>query len=318
MQIAVTAVMILLAAVAAAAAVRAIAVSRTAEWMEMVAIGATDSCESAGYVGCSVVCSGVENMQQIESLLDVEYDRYETIVVLDARVSSETARVLVDRYDLIRVDAVPSDEFPSARIRTLFRSRSRSLRRLTLVDRAGTSPYDDLDAGASVASYDYILPVGADTYLMPNAIEKAVITIASAVPDDIDLMYSDSDDECYIFRRDTLIAQGGFTRHVLRGIPPHRIRRTMVPIVYRTTSGRRIKFVTRITIFPIIITLLAIETVTAGAHLAAATAATAVLLAANAAYARTALGRYNCFEKSVLCYIGRIFAIFGKRKFTIS
>lgn len=313
--------MILLAAVAAAAAIRAIAVSRTAEWMEMVAIGATDSCESAGYVGCSVVCSGVENMQQIESLLDVEYDRYETIVVLDARVSGETVRALVARYDLIRVDAAPSDEFPSARIRTLFRSRSRSLRRLTLVDRAGTSPYDDLDAGASVASYDYILPVGADTYLMPNAIEKAVITIASAVSDDIALLHSVSDDECYIFHRDTLIAQGGFTRHVLRNIPPHRIRRTMVPLVYRTSNARRIKFVTRITIFPIIITLVTTETVTIGAHLAAATAATAataVLLAAGAAYARTALGRYNCFEKSILCYIRRIFAIFGKRKFTIS
>ncbi len=318
MQIALLTVILLLTAIAVAVAIRAIAVSRAADWMEMVAAGATDSCESAGYVGCSAVCSGVENMQQIESLLDVEYDRYETIIVLDARLSSVTFRAIVARYDLIRVDSGASDEFPTARIRALFRSRSRSLRRLTLVDRAAASAYDDLDAGASVASYDYILPIGTDTYLMPEAIEKAVIAIASTGPGNVDLLHSVSDDECYIFHRDALIAQGGFTRHVLRGIPADRTCRTIVPLVYRTTNERRIKFITRITIFAALATLFTIETATLGAGLAAATAATAVLATAAAAYARTALGRYNCFERSILCYFKRMSAIFGRRKFTIS
>ena len=72
MQIALTLILALLAVAAVATAMRAIVIARAAAWMDMVAIGATDSCESAGYVGCSVVCTGVEHMQQIESLLDVE------------------------------------------------------------------------------------------------------------------------------------------------------------------------------------------------------------------------------------------------------
>ena len=229
MQIALTLILALLAIAALATAMRAIVIARAAAWMDMVAIGATDSCESAGYVGCSVVCTGVENMQQIESLLDVEYDRYETIVVLDARAAGITFRAIVARYDLIRVDADPSDEFPSARIRSLFRSRTRSMRRLTLVDRAAASPYDDLDAGASVASYDYILPVGRDTYLMPNAIEKAVIAIASTPDTPIAALHSVSDDQCYVFNRETLIAQGGFSPHLLNSIRSGEVRRTFVP-----------------------------------------------------------------------------------------
>ena len=226
MQIALTLILALLAIAALATAMRAIVIARAAAWMDMVAIGATDSCESAGYVGCSVVCTGVDNMQQIESLLDVEYDRYETIVVLDARAAGITFRAIVARYDLIRVDADPSDEFPSARIRSLFRSRTRSMRRLTLVDRAAASPYDDLDAGASVASYDYILPVGRDTYLMPNAIEKAVIAIASTPDTPIAALHSVSDDQCYVFNRETLIAQGGFSPHLLNSIRSGEVRRT--------------------------------------------------------------------------------------------
>lgn len=54
------------------------------------------------------------------------------------------------------------------------------------------------------------------------------------------------------------------------------------------------------------------------AALATASAAAVAMALANAAYARTALGRYNCFEKSILCYIDRMFSILGKRKFTIS
>ena len=65
-------------------------------------------------------------------------------------------------------------------------------------------------------------------------------------------------------------------------------------------------------------TLLTIETVTLGTRLATASAAAVAMALANAAYARTALGRYNCFEKSILCYIDRMFSILGKRKFTIS
>ena len=55
-----------------------------------------------------------------------------------------------------------------------------------------------------------------------------------------------------------------------------------------------------------------------GTRLATASAAAVAMALANAAYARTALGRYNCFEKSILCYIDRMFSILGKRKFTIS
>ena len=158
-------------------------------------------CELFGFVGCSVICSGVNNLYQIEQLLNVEYGHYEVIVVLDAQNLPTQFAAIRERYRMIKVNCEPSQELPSSGVRTLYRSRSRNFRRLILVDREFISSYEDFDAAASVASYNYLLPIKAHTYLQPFAIESIALMMSKFENRDIELVVSHVGEGCYIFRR---------------------------------------------------------------------------------------------------------------------
>lgn len=119
-------------------------------------------------IGISVLCSGVTDAAQIENLLSPEYSRYEVIVVLDARRHAAEFAALTARYRMIRVEWVCSGELEVSGVRALGRSRRRCFRRLVLVDRAQDSEAGDFDAAASVATYDYLLPVRAGCFLLPR------------------------------------------------------------------------------------------------------------------------------------------------------
>lgn len=119
-------------------------------------------------IGISVLCSGVTDAAQIENLLSPEYSRYEVIVVLDARRHAAEFAALTARYRMIRVEWVCSGELEVSGVRALGRSRRRCFRRLVLVDRARDSEAGDFDAAASVATYDYLLPVRAGCFLLPR------------------------------------------------------------------------------------------------------------------------------------------------------
>lgn len=123
-------------------------------------------------IGISVLCSGVTDAAQIENLLSPEYSRYEVIVVLDARRHAAEFAALTARYRMIRVEWVCSGELEVSGVRALGRSRRRCFRRLVLVDRARDSEAGDFDAAASVATYDYLLPVRAGCFLLPGSVER--------------------------------------------------------------------------------------------------------------------------------------------------
>ena len=125
-------------------------------------------------IGISVLCSGVTDAAQIENLLSPEYSRYEVIVVLDARRHAAEFAALTARYRMIRVEWVCSGELEVSGVRALGRSRRRCFRRLVLVDRARDSEAGDFDAAASVATYDYLLPVRAGCFLLPGSVERLV------------------------------------------------------------------------------------------------------------------------------------------------
>ena len=133
-------------------------------------------------IGISVLCSGVTDAAQIENLLSPEYSRYEVIVVLDARRHAAEFAALTARYHMIRVEWVCSGELEVSGVRALGRSRRRCFRRLVLVDRAQDSEAGDFDAAASVATYDYLLPVRAGCFLLPGSVERLVAELGEGRP----------------------------------------------------------------------------------------------------------------------------------------
>ena len=175
-------------------------------------------------IGISVLCSGVTDAAQIENLLSPEYSRYEVIVVLDARRHAAEFAALTARYRMIRVEWVCSGELEVSGVRALGRSRRRCFRRLVLVDRAQDSEAGDFDAAASVATYDYLLPVRAGCFLLPGS---------------LDLIRSPLGEPAALLSREAVVAAGGFGMRPLRGIPRCRRRMLWEPLLAAPRSGVR-------------------------------------------------------------------------------
>ena len=175
-------------------------------------------------IGISVLCSGVTDAAQIENLLSPEYSRYEVIVVLDARRHAAEFAALTARYRMIRVEWVCSGELEVSGVRALGRSRRRCFRRLVLVDRARDSEAGDFDAAASVATYDYLLPVRAGCFLLPGSVERLVAELGEGRPGSLDLIRSPLGEPAALLSREAVVAAGGFGMRPLRLSPQRPLR----------------------------------------------------------------------------------------------
>lgn len=273
-------------------------------------------CESLGFVGCSIICTGVSEMEQIEDLLSEEYDRYEVVVVLDSALQSEAFREIVAHFRMIRVNDTQTGELPSASIAALYRSRQRSFRRLIVVDRRASTPYDDLDAALSVASYDYLFPIGHNTRLCPRAIESVVIALAEPANSGVEMLHSVTS-ESYVFQREAIIRRGGFSPRMLRRTTPFQRICTHLPLTFRTNDGEGKNLFRCAILFCSCMTLLITEGILLGWGIAAATAATAGFVVAAARYAARLNVPTNCSVRMRLCHIKRIIGIFRPAKFII-
>lgn len=176
---------------------------------------------------------------QIENLLSPEYSRYEVIVVLDARRHAAEFAALTARYRMIRVEWVCSGELEVSGVRALGRSRRRCFRRLVLVDRARDSEAGDFDAAASVATYDYLLPVRAGCFLLPGSVERLVAELGEGRPGSLDLIRSPLGEPAALLSREAVVAAGGFGMRPLRGIPRCRRRMLWEPLLAAPRSGVR-------------------------------------------------------------------------------
>ena len=188
-------------------------------------------------IGISVLCSGVTDAAQIENLLSPEYSRYEVIVVLDARRHAAEFAALTARYRMIRVEWVCSGELEVSGVRALGRSRRRCFRRLVLVDRARDSEAGDFDAAASVATYDYLLPVRAGCFLLPGSVERLVAELGEGRPGSLDLIRSPLGEPAALLSREAVVAAGGFGMRPLRGIPRCRRRMLWEPLPRRAPGS---------------------------------------------------------------------------------
>lgn len=273
-------------------------------------------CESVGFVGCSIICTGVSEMGQIRDLLSEEYDRYEVVVVLDSTLQSEAFREIVAHFRMIRVNDTQTGELPSASIAALYRSRQRSFRRLILIDRRTSTPYDDLDAALSVASYGYLFPIGHNTRLCPRAIESVVIALAEPANSGVEMLHSVASGS-YIFQREAIIRRGGFSPRMLRRTTPFRRICTHLPLTFRTDDGEGKNLFRCAILFCVGMTLLITEGILLGWGIAAATAATVGFIVAAARYAARLNVPTNCSVRMRLCHIKRIIGIFRPAKFII-
>ena len=101
------------------------------------------------------------------SFLTLEYPRLEVILVNDGS-TDRTVDVLIREFDLYEVPAAYPQTIPTAKVRTVYRSRRHS--RLIVLDKENGGKADALNAAINVARHPYVVAVDADTLIEPDAL----------------------------------------------------------------------------------------------------------------------------------------------------
>ena len=162
----------------------------------------------------------------------------EVVVVADASLRRAFFESLIARYRMIRVEYLPSDEFPVQHVRSMWRSRRRCFRRLVLLDRSEDTSADDWNAAASVASYDWLIPVRDGQYLLPGVLERLSVEAGQGHPGAVGALRSWVGGSFALLSRDAVAAAGGFGPGFLRKIPRHARRWLWEPFFYRPEFRR--------------------------------------------------------------------------------
>lgn len=195
--------------------------------------------EAPDGAGISILCSGVRSRAQLENLLASEYACCEVVAVLDARFDFAEFDAILSHYRMIRVNYLSCGELPVSGVRGLYRSRQRGYRRLVVVDRMRTTPFEDFDAAAEVAVYDYLLPVEEDCRLLPGAVERLAAEIASVPRGALELVRCRLAEPTLLVSRETVLREGGFSRKTGRSVRRKNRRTLYEPLLYRPAAKSR-------------------------------------------------------------------------------
>lgn len=249
--------------------------------------------------GISVLCSGIDAPERIEALLASEYTRFEVIVVLDAAGFPEEFAALTARYRMMRVEWQGSQEFRTAGVRSLWRSRRRSCRRLVLVDRPQGTVDDeavaDWNAAAAVSSYDWLLPLSERVSLLPDAVTRLVAELGEYPAGTLAVVRSHIGVPVSLVARDVVTDAGGFGARWARGIPRRSRSDLWEPLAYRadrTDAARSCRKAARLLRWSLAAAfVLTGWSAAAGDWIWAAVASTAAVVAGAASCARQAVAR---------------------------
>lgn len=130
------------------------------------------------FIGISAICHDIDSVSQVADLLDVEYASYELLVVMDARLKPELFHEMLRHYRMMRVDYHPFEACSQLGVRGFYRSQTRGVNRLTLLDQMEAFSAVSSDAAVRAASYDYILPIGRNLRLKRGAIDRLAMELA--------------------------------------------------------------------------------------------------------------------------------------------
>lgn len=284
---------------------------------------------SIGGVGCSVVCYRVGSLEQIERLLGVRYERYEVIAVIDSKSQAELFLALMARFHMVEVNN-PSRGVSGGVTSQLFRSGQRRYRRLVMLDVNDTEDrYSALNQALGIASYNYIIPISSAHYLRPHAIESIAITLTDHSYREPQILLSLGDKPCYIFRRDGVIARGGFSVDLPRKIARREWLYTHQTYIYTPARSNQPNPPTAWLLLLLCIVIFAgWQAEQSGTHIGyllqrltliiAAALSSIIALRAIANWQNTAQGTEKCSARTMLCYFRRLIAIFSRRKFIIT
>jgi cellulose synthase/poly-beta-1,6-N-acetylglucosamine synthase-like glycosyltransferase len=112
-------------------------------------------------------------IDNIRTLLSLYYNNYEVVVVNDGSKDDSLEKIIA-AYDLEKVNYYFDYRIPCKRIRGVYKSRNRSFKKLSVIDKANGGKADSLNAGLNVIRNDLVVSIDADSIMEPDALLKLV------------------------------------------------------------------------------------------------------------------------------------------------
>jgi cellulose synthase/poly-beta-1,6-N-acetylglucosamine synthase-like glycosyltransferase len=112
-------------------------------------------------------------IDNIRTLLSLYYNNFEVVVVNDGS-KDDSLEKIISAYDLEKVNYYFDYRLPCKRIRGVYKSKNRSFKKLTVIDKANGGKADSLNAGLNVCRNDLVASIDADSIMEPDALLKLV------------------------------------------------------------------------------------------------------------------------------------------------
>ena len=112
-------------------------------------------------------------VDNVRSLLSLNYERYEVIVINDGS-KDDTLDRMIETFDLISVPFSHDPLWKSKPIRRVYKSKLEGLSKLTLIDKENGGKSDALNAGISLSRSKYVGCIDVDCLLHPDALLHVV------------------------------------------------------------------------------------------------------------------------------------------------
>lgn len=112
-------------------------------------------------------------IDNIRTLLSLYYNNYEVVIVNDGSKDDSLEKIIA-AYELEKVNYYFDYRLPCKRIRGVYKSRNRSFKKLTVIDKANGGKADSLNAGLNVCRNDLVVSIDADSIMEPDALLKLV------------------------------------------------------------------------------------------------------------------------------------------------
>ena len=112
-------------------------------------------------------------IENIRSLLSLEYPKLEVIVVNDGSIDNSLQKV-IDYYRLIKVDYAFNQTIDTANVRGIYKSTNAAYSNLIYVDKENGGKADALNAGINIARSDLFLAIDVDCIIENDAILRMV------------------------------------------------------------------------------------------------------------------------------------------------
>ncbi|MEO9851344.1 MAG: glycosyltransferase [Reichenbachiella sp.] len=116
---------------------------------------------------------GLSIVENIRSLLSIQYNAYEVIIVNDGS-SDDSIEKMKANFSLEKVPFFVEEKIKTQKIKAIYKSTNKALHRLLVIDKENGGKADALNAGLNVSNKELVTCIDVDCIIEPEALLKLV------------------------------------------------------------------------------------------------------------------------------------------------